>query len=184
MKFKFQCPWIKGHWNIAICLQIVNAENPLKCIVLLVLSTHGHLESLTWDSSELEIQRTLCLTPAWLWLWQNVVLPLRGRVAHSSAWWTSSCLTGGRILAITAFYSPLDWVRHDWATSLSLFTFMHWRRQWQPTPVFLPGESQGRGILVVCRLWGRTQSDTTAATWQQQQQTGGNSKGRTCLWRH
>ena len=35
-------------------------------------------------------------------------------------------------------------VRHDWATSLSLFTFMHWRRKWQPTPVFLPGESQGR----------------------------------------
>ena len=38
-------------------------------------------------------------------------------------------------------------VGHDWATSLSLFTFMHWRRQWQPTPVFLPGESQGRGSL-------------------------------------
>ena len=36
-------------------------------------------------------------------------------------------------------------VRHDWVTSLSLFTFMHWRRKWQPTPVFLPGESQGRG---------------------------------------
>ena len=36
-------------------------------------------------------------------------------------------------------------VRHDWTTSLSLFTFMHWRRKWQPTPVFLPGESQGRG---------------------------------------
>ena len=36
-------------------------------------------------------------------------------------------------------------VRHDWATSLSLCTFMHWRRRWQPTPVFLPGESQGRG---------------------------------------
>ena len=36
-------------------------------------------------------------------------------------------------------------VKHDWATSLSLFTFMHWRRKWQPTPVFLPGESQGRG---------------------------------------
>ena len=36
-------------------------------------------------------------------------------------------------------------VWHDWATSLSLFTFMHWRRKWQPTPVFLPGESQGRG---------------------------------------
>ena len=36
-------------------------------------------------------------------------------------------------------------VRHEWATSLSLFTSMHWRRKWQPTPVSLPGESQGRG---------------------------------------
>ena len=34
-------------------------------------------------------------------------------------------------------------VGQDWATSLSLFTFMHWRRKWQPTPVYLPGESQG-----------------------------------------
>ena len=50
------------------------------------------------------------------------------------------------------------------ATSLSLFTFMHWRRKWQPTPVFLPGESQGRGSLVGCRLQGRTESDTTEAT--------------------
>ena len=45
-------------------------------------------------------------------------------------------------------------VRHDWATSLSLFTFMHWRRKWQTTPVFLPGESQGQGSLVGCRLMG------------------------------
>ena len=55
-------------------------------------------------------------------------------------------------------------VGHDWATSLSLFPFMHWRRKWQPTPVFLPGESQGWGSLVGCRLWGRTESDTTEAT--------------------
>ena len=48
--------------------------------------------------------------------------------------------------------------------SLSLFTFMHWRRKWQPTPVFLPGESQGRGSLVGCRLWGRTESDMTEVT--------------------
>ena len=41
-------------------------------------------------------------------------------------------------------------VRHDWATSLSLFPFMHWRRKWQPTPVFLPGESQGQRSLVGC----------------------------------
>ena len=55
-------------------------------------------------------------------------------------------------------------VRHDWATSLSLFSFMYWRRKWQPTPVFLPGESQGRGSLVGCRLWGRTQSGMTEVT--------------------
>ena len=53
---------------------------------------------------------------------------------------------------------------HDWATSLWLFTFMPWRREWQPTPVFLPRESQGRGSPVGCRLWGRTESDTTEAT--------------------
>ena len=52
-------------------------------------------------------------------------------------------------------------VGHDWATSLSLFTFMHYRRKWQPTPVLLTGESQGRGSLVDCRLWGCTESDTT-----------------------
>ena len=55
-------------------------------------------------------------------------------------------------------------VRHGWATSFSLFTFMHWRRKWQPTPVFLPGESQGQGSLVGCCLWGRTESDTTEPT--------------------
>ena len=46
---------------------------------------------------------------------------------------------------------------------------MHWRRKWQPTPVFLPGESQGWWSLVGCRLWGRTESDTTEVTYQQQQ---------------
>ena len=55
-------------------------------------------------------------------------------------------------------------VRHDWATSLSLFTLMHWRRKWQPTPEFLPGESQGWGNLMGCHLWGCTESDTTEAT--------------------
>ena len=55
-------------------------------------------------------------------------------------------------------------VGHDWATSLSLFTFMHWRRKWQPTPVLLPGESQGQRSLVLCRLQGRTESDTTEVT--------------------
>ena len=57
-------------------------------------------------------------------------------------------------------------VGHDWVTSLSLsfFTFMHWKRKWQPTPVFLPGEFQGQWSLVGCRLWGRTESATTKVT--------------------
>ena len=93
-----------------------------------------------------------------------------------------SCLVGVTEKAMAPHSSTLAWkipwmeepgrlqsmgslrVRHDWATSLSLFTFKHWRRKWQPTPVFLPGESQGRGSLVGCRLWGRTESDTTEAT--------------------
>ena len=61
-------------------------------------------------------------------------------------------------------------VRHYLMTSLSLFIFMRWRRKWQLTPVFLPGESQGQGSLVGCRLWGHTESDTTEVTEQQQQQ--------------
>ena len=44
----------------------------------------------------------------------------------------------------------------------SLFTFMHWRRKWEPTPVLLPGEFQGRWSLVGCRLWGRTELDMTS----------------------
>ena len=57
-------------------------------------------------------------------------------------------------------------VRHDRATSLSLFTF-HFHaleRQWHTTPVLLPGEFQGRGSLVGCHLWGRTELDTTEVT--------------------
>ena len=50
-------------------------------------------------------------------------------------------------------------VKHDWATSLSLFTFLNWRRKWQPTPVFFPGESQGWGSLVAA-IYGVTQSQT------------------------
>ena len=47
---------------------------------------------------------------------------------------------------------------------LSSFTFMHWRRKWQPTPVFLPGESQGQESLVGWSLWGHTESDMTEVT--------------------
>ena len=70
---------------------------------------------------------------------------------HSStlAWKISWTEEPGRLQSMGSLRG-----RHDWMTSLSLFTFMHCRRKWQPTPVFLPGESQGRGSLVGCCLWG------------------------------
>ena len=52
-------------------------------------------------------------------------------------------------------------IAHDWATSLSLFTFMHWRKKWQPTPVFLPGKSHGPRSLEGCSPWGWEESDMT-----------------------
>ena len=94
-------------------------------------------------------------------------MPEKAVAPHSStlAWkipWTEE---PGRLQSMGSLR-----VRHDWVTSLSLFTFLHWRRKWQPTPVFLPGESHGHRSLVGCRLWGCTESDTTEETWQQQQQ--------------
>ena len=75
-------------------------------------------------------------------------------------------------------------VGHDWVTSLPLFTFMHWRRKWQPTPVFLPGRIPGIGepgglpsmgshrvghdwsdlVVVVVVMGGCAQAPETSAT--------------------
>ena len=57
---------------------------------------------------------------------------------------------------------------------------MHCRGKWQPTPVFLPGESQGRRSLVGCRLWGRAGSDTTEATWRRRRYLGWRSPKLLC----
>ena len=92
----------------------------------------------------------------------SVELPLEKAMApHSStlAWRIPWMAEPGRLQSMGSLR-----VGHDWTTSLSLFPFMHWRRKWQPTPVFLPGEAQGWGSLVGCCLWGRTESDTTEVT--------------------
>ena len=52
-------------------------------------------------------------------------------------------------------------VRQDRVPSLSLFTFMHWRRRWQPTPVFLPGKLHGWRSLVGYSPWGLEESHKT-----------------------
>ena len=74
-----------------------------------------------------------------------------------------SCL--GNPMGGGAWLAAVHGVAKSW-TRLSNFpfTFMHWRRKWQPTPVFLPGESQGQRSLVGYCLWGRTESDTTEVT--------------------
>ena len=65
-------------------------------------------------------------------------------------------------------YSPWGREESDMTEQLhfqfSLSTFMHWRRKWQPIPVFLPEKSQGQRSLLGCHLWGRTDLDTTDAT--------------------
>ena len=102
------------------------------------------------------------------------------RVTHNTGFWrVLETITGegnGTPLQYSCLENSMDGepgrlqsmgslrVGHNWVTSFSLFAFMHWRRKWQPTPVFLPGESQGRGSLVGCCLWGPTESDTTEVT--------------------
>ena len=51
-----------------------------------------------------------------------------------------------------------------WVRGLEGLSAASRRRKWQPTPVFLPGESQRQRSLVGYRLWGRTELDTTEAT--------------------
>ena len=107
----------------------------------------------------------LCGISKWLvtiWIFQEKsqtlgLLPEKAMAPYSStpAWKIPWAEEPGRLQSMGSLR-----VGHDWATWLSLFAFMHWRRTWKPTPVFLPGESQGRGSLVGCRLWGCTESDT------------------------
>ena len=87
--------------------------------------------------------------------WHNWILITLFMAPHSStlAWkipWTEG---PGRLQSVASLG-----VGHDWATSLYFFNFMHWRRKWQPSPVFLPGASQGRGawwaaVYVVAQSW-------------------------------
>ena len=85
-----------------------------------------------------------------------ILCPEKAMAPHSStlAWKIPWMEEPGRLQSMGSLR-----VGHDWATSLSIFTFMRWRRKWQPTPVFLPGESQGRGSLVAA-VHGVAQSRT------------------------
>ena len=144
-------------------------ENPMERGIWRA-SVHGITKSWTWLkwptlSLHFHVPRSGIL--GWyssfiFWFLRNLhtVLLEKAMAPHSStlAWNIPWMEEPGRLQSMGSLR-----VRHDWATSLSLFTFMHWRRKWHPTPVFLPGESQGWS-LVGCRLWGHTESDTTEVT--------------------
>ena len=154
---------------------------PFTCLALEIEVSSGGTKlsvgtGVTWDCSDysawLSRSKLIILNlSAWLkkkkkkllsrvWLWDPMNCSLEKAMAtHSStlAWkipWTEK---PGRLQSM-----ELLRIRHDWANSLSLFTFMHWRRKWQPTSV--PGESQGQSSLVGCRICGHIEPDTTEIT--------------------
>ena len=92
------------------------------------------------------------------WLWRVILDREKAMAPHSStlAWKIPWAEEPGGLQSM-----ELLGVWHDWATSLPLFTCMHWRRKWQPTPVFLPGESHGQRSLAGYSPWGRKESDMT-----------------------
>ena len=141
--FKYSCSIIQGNYT---CKQLLS--------YLYVMQS-----CLYWNFSRVNpINRSKDVTQEWRYL---VKVKEKAMAPHSStlAWKIPWMEEPGRLQSMGSLR-----VGHDWATSLSLFTFMNWRRKWQPTPVFLPGESQGRRSLVGCRLWGCTESDMTEAT--------------------
>ena len=136
-------PWTARRSNQSI-LKKISPEYSLEGLILkLKLQYFGHLMQTYW-------KRPCCQEGS-----EKAVAPHSSTLAWKIPWTEEP----GRLQSL-----GLLRVGHDWTTSLSLFTFMHWRRKWQPTPVFLPGESQGQRSLVGCHLWGRTESDTTEAT--------------------
>ena len=112
---------------------------PLKLLILLLLSYGQWMGNLSTNN--------LC----------KVIYLIASRSTfHSTLAWKIPWMEEtGRLQSIGSLRAG-----HDWATSLSLFTFMHWRRKWQPTPVFLPGESQGRRGAWWAAIYGVAQSWT------------------------
>ena len=137
----FGATWGLGPWSYPVSL-------PLQRISISSLTL-----SIIYNLSTFKIKSLISLS--------SLSLTEKAMAHHSStlAWKIPWMEEPGRLQSMGSLG-----VGHDWGTSLSLFTFLHWRRKWQPTPVFLPGESQGRGSLVGCSLWGHTESDMTEVT--------------------
>ena len=111
--------------------------------------------SLPWGFMNPRVKTHFVIYSCVMTIWEKAMAPHSSTVARKIPWMEEP----GRLQSMGSLR-----VRHNWATSLSLSTFMHWRRKWQPAPVFLLGESHGQRSLVGCSPWGRTESDTTEAT--------------------
>ena len=157
-------PTIPGDYE---CLTVLDLKDPFFCIPIKRITQFQRQEPtvspFAWQSNKpvLSYFTQNSISKIWLVLWLQKPSFWHHLATHSStlAWKIPWAKEPGRLQSMGSLR-----VGHDWATSLSLFTFMHWRRKWQPTPVFLHGESQGQGSLVGCRLWRRTELDTTEAT--------------------
>ena len=129
------------------------------------------------EFEQLMLLMSLSNSRSWWWTGKPDVLQSTGsqRIGHAMAphsstvaWKIPWMEEPGRLQSIRSLR-----VGRNWATSLSLSTFMHWKRKWQPTPVFLPGESHGRRSLIGCSPWvaqnrtrlKRLSSSSSRANW-------------------
>ena len=147
-----------------------SAQIPSPSLALfVVMLPKAHLTSHSRTSGSRWVITSLWLSGSWRSFFYSssvfschlFLISEKAMAPHSSilAWKIPWMEEPGRLQSVRSIR-----VGHDWATSLSLFTFMHWRRKWQLIPVFLPGESQGQRSLVGGRLWGHIESDTTEVT--------------------
>ena len=145
---------------MCVCMYILKESRIYSCDTQIILSWE-HLKINRWNCFLNSFIWLKAETPKKNWIVLNSLSKSteKAMAPHSStlAWkipWTEE---PGRLQSM-----GLLRVRHNWATSLSIFTFMHWKRKWQRTPGLLPGESWGS--LVGCHLRGHTESDTTEVT--------------------
>jgi len=152
LQAKVQLCWRRHPWHLFPMKDIKN---------LLKRSLVAAIMSLTWRGQRPYFLRSKRWFFGVGWGWRRhptpVLLPGKSHGRRSlvgcSPWGCSESDTTERL------HFSLSWSEKEMAEE-----FPSWRRKWQPTPVFLPGESQGRGSLVGCRLWGCTESDTTEVT--------------------
>ena len=186
----FHIEWPK-YWNFSFSISLSNEHSGLisfridwfdllkvQGTLKNLLQHHSLKASVLWCSAIFMVE----LSHSYMATGKTIALTIWTLMANWCLCFLICCLGSSMEMAMASHSSALAWkipwmeepgslqsmrsqrVGHDWATSLSVFTSMHWRRKWQPIPVFLPEESQGRGSLVGCRLCGCTELDTTEAT--------------------